>query len=670
VLRRALSAAPADRFASMPELLAALAAAARPRRRLAVIGGILGVAAVVATGMSVAGGRSSSVHSLAEIRALEDPGDALRALDALDDEALASPEARRMALGAAARGPTTAFDEPAAITALALAGRRVVTASAAGFTVRDLDTRDTRRLPAVPDEVRGLRLAGDHLLALIRTGILRVPLDGGPASQPLRCPMAAEGSSAATASDDLQYAACPIGSERVQIVDLAGVVRLDVATSQWLGFSSDGRRGLVLRDGQLEIHDLATGELAARRPVGEVRAIASSGELCAIADGSHVVIWNTASGATAEAALPRIDHLAIAGAQIVAAAEREVRVLDAAGRPVQRWTTDAAIRAVSATRSASDGLQVVLELPAELVFKDVDRDRELVLPGAASIVSAPAAGGIAVASGARLRLWHTGLVAARSWPLPGSVMDGAEAIAVSIGGRWAAYGDGPALRVIDLATGGVRTAATPEPTSALFASDDRTLITVSGTGRLRSWDPDRLDAPRELGTVRDPIAFLRAASGGAIRIRVKGGPVRELDGRLPCGPDRALAMSDRHALLRTGDTTALCELATGQRRPLALPGQGQFHLADDWLVAHDADRARMFEVPSGREVRRSSRRRSSRRRSSRRRSSRRRSSRRRSSHRRSSHRRSSRRRSSHRRSSRHSRRPMRRRRHRTLAGHT
>jgi hypothetical protein len=129
------------------------------------------------------------------------------------------------------------------------------------------------------------------------------------------------------------------------------------------------------------------------------------------------------------------------------------------------------------------------------------------------------------------------------------------------------------------------------------------LITAGGAGQLRSWDPERLDAPRELGTVRDPIAFLRVASGGAIRIRVKGGPVRELDGRQPCGPDRALALGDRHALLRTGDTTALCELATGQRRPLALSGQGLFHLADDWLVAHDGDRARMFEVPSGREVR-------------------------------------------------------------------
>jgi serine/threonine protein kinase len=600
VLRRALSAAPADRFASIPELLAALVAAARTRRRLALVGGILAVAAVIATGMA-AGRRTPPLRSLAEIRALEDPGDVLRALAALDDEALASPEVRRIALGAAARGPTTVFDEPAVITALAIAGGRTVTASAAGFTVRDPDTHAPRRLPAVSDEVRGLRLAGDHLLALIRSGILRVPLDGSPASQALRCPAFAEGSSGATASEDLQYAACPIGSELVQVVDLAGVLRLQVTTNQWLGFSSDGRRGLVLRDHQLEIYDLATGQLAASRPVGEVRAIASSGELCAIADGSQVVIWNTASGAVAEAALPRIDHLAIAGARIVAAAEREVRLLDAAGKPLQRWTTDAAIRSVSATRSATGGLQVVLELSAELVFKDVDRDRELVLPGAASVVSAPG-DVIAVASGARLRLWHTGLVAPRSWPLPGSVMDRAEAIAVSSGGRWVAYGDGPALRVIDLATGGVRTAATPPPTSVFFLPDDRTLITVGDTGQLRRWDPERLDAPRELGTVSDRIESLRVASGGAIRIRVKGGPVRELGGRQPCGPDRALAMAERYALLRTGDTTALCELATGQRRPLALSGQGLFNLADDWLVAHDGDRARMFEIPSGREV--------------------------------------------------------------------
>jgi hypothetical protein len=256
---------------------------------------------------------------------------------------------------------------------------------------------------------------------------------------------------------------------------------------------------------------------------------------------------------------------------------------------------------VSAARSASDGLQVVLELSTELVFKDVDRDRELVLPGAASVVSAPA-DVIAVASGARLRLWHTGLVAPRSWRLPDSVMDSAEAIAVSIGGRWAAYGDGAALRVIDLATGRVRAAATPQPTGVFFSSDDRALITVGGTGQLRSWDPERLDAPRELGTVSDRIESVRVASGGAIRIRVKGGPVRELGGRQPCGPDRVFAMTERYALLRTGDTTALCELATGQRRPLAVSGQGLFNLADDWLVSHDGERARMFEIPSGREV--------------------------------------------------------------------
>jgi eukaryotic-like serine/threonine-protein kinase len=604
VLRRALSAAPADRFASMPALLAALASAARARgRRLALAGGIVAAAAaVIAAAMASAGRRTPPVRSLAEIRALDDPGDVLRALDALDDEALASPEARRVAFSAAARGPITAFDEPAAITAIALADGRAVTASAAGFTVRDLGTHATRRLPAVPDEVRGLRLAGDHLLALIHAGILRVPLDGSPASLALRCSGIAEGSPGTTASEDLQYAACPRGSEWIDVVDLAGVVHLEVTSNQWLGFSSDGRRGLVLRDHQLEIYDLATGKLAASRPVGEVSAIASSGELCAIADGSQVVIWNTASGAAAEAALPRIDHLAIAGSRIVAAAEREVQVLDAAGRPLQRWTTDAAIRAVSAAGSASDGLQVVLELPAELVFKDVDRDRELVLPGAASMVSAPVDGVIAVASGARLRLWHTGLVAPRSWRLPGSVLGGANAIAVSNGGRWAAYGDGPALRVIDLAAGGVRTAATPEPTSLFFSSDDRMLLTVGGPGQLRSWDPERLDAPRELGTFGDPIAFMRVASGGTIRIRVKGGPVRELGGRWPCGPDRALAMGERYALLRTGDTTGLCELATGQRRPLALPGQGLFNLADDWLVAHDGDRARLFEVPSGREL--------------------------------------------------------------------
>src|SRR5262249_44007347 len=105
----------------------------------------------------------------------------------------------------------------------------------------------------------------------------------------------------------------------------------------------------------------------------------------------------------------------------------------------------------------------------------------------------------------------------------------------------------------------------------------------------------------ELGATL-PVLGRDEMSGGAIRIRVKGGPVRELGGRQPCGPDRALALTEHYALLRTGDTTALCDLATGQRRPLALPGQGLFHLADDWLVVHDSDRARMFEIPSGREV--------------------------------------------------------------------
>ena len=612
-LRRALSAAPADRFAAMPELLAAVTAVTSPRpgapargRRVALGAGI--AAAAAAAGIALAAARAgrpaARVPTLGEIAALDDPGDALRALDALDDAALATPEARQLALAAAARGPTTRFDEPAPITALAVGDGRLVTASAAGLAIRDLRRRDVRRLPAIPGEVLALRLAGDHLLALVRAGIVRIPLDGSPPSSAVRCDAITAGGAGATSSPDLEYAACPRGSELVDVIDLAGAVHLEVALDQWLGFSSDGRRGLTLRDHRLELRELATGALAASRPAGDVRAIASSGDLCAISSGAQVVIWNTATGAASEAALPRVDHLAIAGSLIFAAAEREVVALDAAGRQVQRWTTDAAIRAVAAVRAPGGGPRVVLELPGELVFKDLDHDRELALPGAVSALAvAPDGDLVAVASGAQLRLWHTGLVVPRSWRLPEGVLHSATALAVSYGGRWAAYADGPALRVIDLVAGGVRAAATPDPARIAFSPDDHRLVTVDGARRLRMWDPDRLAAPRELGGFGGAIGFLRLASDGSIRIRVQDGPVSELDGRQPCGPDRALAMGARYALLRTGDTTALCEIATGVRRPLAIPGSGRFAIDDDQLVASDGGRARLFELPTGRELR-------------------------------------------------------------------
>ena len=603
-LRRALSGRAGDRFGSMHALLAALALAPIRRWRLAIAAGAIAAAAAAVAVIGVAAHRpdrpAGRAPTLAEIRALDDPAEVLRALDALDDAQLATPEARQLAHAAAVRGPATSLDEPAPITALALAEGRLYSASAAGIAIRDLGTGQTRRLPAIPAEVRALRVAGDHLLALVRDGLARVPLDGGAASPVVGCVTVSTGTVAATASADLRYLACPRGSEGVDIVDLAGVTHLRLALDQWVGFASDGR-GLVLRDGSFEIVDLETAKPVAVRPAADVRAAAASGDLCAIATGAQLVIWNIASGAAAEVALARVDHLAIAGASIVAASEHEVVVLDPAGTREQRWTTDGAVRALHATRGAA-GLRVLLEEPTGLVLKDVGRDRELVLPGAVSAVAGPDGDAIAVANGTRLRLWHTELVAPWSMRVPVTVIRSAAAFQTSYDGRWAAYGDGPSLHIVDLPTRAVRVLATPHPASITFSPDDRRLVVVDDDGGIRTWTTDRLDAPRELGRVDGPLGFLRVANDGALQVRLKDGPITALDGVRPCGPDRVLATSMHHALLRTGELTSLCDVATGARLPLAIPGSGRFAMDDHQVIATDGGRARLFELPTGRPI--------------------------------------------------------------------
>src|SRR5262249_30651990 len=151
--------------------------------------------------------------------------------------------------------------------------------------------------------------------------------DGGPVQPVMRCNGVGAGTVAATATPDLQYLACPVGAELLDVLGPTGPVRFEVALDQWAGLSSDGRRGLVLRDRRLEVRDLATGGVVASMMAGDVRATVASGELCAYSTSAQVVIWNTASGATAEVALPRVDHLAIAGSWIFAAAEHEVVLL-------------------------------------------------------------------------------------------------------------------------------------------------------------------------------------------------------------------------------------------------------------------------------------------------------------------------------------------------------
>ena len=125
---------------------------------------------------------------------------------------------------------------------------------------------------------------------------------------------------------------------------------------------------------------------------------------------------------------------------------------------------------------------------------------------------------------------------------------------------------------------------------------------VDDDGGIRTWTTDRLDAPRELGRVDGPLGFLRVANDGALQVRLKDGPITALDGVRPCGPDRVLATSMHHALLRTGELTSLCDVATGARLPLAIPGSGRFAMDDHQVIATDGGRARLFELPTGRPI--------------------------------------------------------------------
>ncbi|HEY0989742.1 MAG TPA: hypothetical protein VGD80_21890, partial [Kofleriaceae bacterium] len=510
---------------------------------------------------------------------------------------------------AAARGPAAIVEDAAPITAVAFGDGRAAAASAAGVLLHDLQTRATRRLPPVTGEVRALALAGDRVRALVRDGVEEVSIGGTAPGRGARCGDVSAASTAVAATEDLQYLACSVASLAVVVVDLAGAIRLQVAASEWVGFSSDGRRALAIRDGQLEIHALDTGARVAARPVGDVHASVLRGELCAIAERSRVTVWNVASGAAATVELAGVEHLAIAGSSIAAATDREIVLLDAEGQRVNRWRTDEVIRGLDATISPA-GLRLVVEVPTGLIVKDAVRDREIVLRAAVSAAAVPPAGGvIAVASGRRLLLWRTDLVVPWSLPLPDASI---HAFAFSHDGGSIAYGDGATAHVLDATTRVDRAFGAPRRVVTLaFSPDDRVLAAADEDNRVHRWSVDPGDAgagvdrggARELGAIGPrPIGELRVANDGNVRIGVRRGPVIDLAGATPCGPDRVVGLALEYAVVRDDAVTRLCDLATGRLQPLTISLDARISLSDHRLLAIAGERPRLFELPGAAEV--------------------------------------------------------------------
>ncbi|HUJ61366.1 MAG TPA: serine/threonine-protein kinase [Kofleriaceae bacterium] len=601
-LRRALAGDPAARFATMRELLAALER--RPARRWrwpAALAALAALAAVAgAEAFALRRGERPRPPSLEAIRALPDPGAILRALGTLDDAALASEDARELGLEAAAAGPSTRIDEGARITAVALDGDRVATASAAGIAIRDLRGALVQRLPPPADTVRALRLAGDHVLALVRDGVLDVPLAGGATSYAARCQQLGDNEAPAEASADLEKLACPeVGW--IQVVSGSGPVLLSVPPDQWQGFSDDSRRAITLHDGELALRDLATGAVVATRPVGELRAVAVRGDLCAYADRSHVVVWNVASGQSHAEDLVGVEHLAITGSVVAASSARQVLVIGADGKRAAMWPTDEDIRALALFSSPRLGLRALIELPSALVVKDLARDRELAFGGAVSVVAhADDPGLIAVASAGELALWHTDLVPPVTHLLPAPYQ-----LAVAPGGGTLAYSGDDALVVVDVPTWTERTYPAPQPLIGLrFSPDGQTLVAIDATGMVCAW-PIRPDGPgRQLGTV-DPhrVHEIRVADDGSVRIADYRGPVEEIGGRRPCGDAPQLAFGARYAYVIRTPGLDLCELATGRVvHHFDLPDPRLISGDDRGMVVVDRGRARRFSVPDGREL--------------------------------------------------------------------
>ena len=558
-LRRALSASPGDRFPAMRDLLAALAAPSRSPRVPWLVAGGAGLAAIVAVAV-LARTSTTRAPSLDDIRALPDPGDVLRALATLDDATLATPEARRLALEAAARGPTARFDATDPITAIAFDGDRLAVATGSAIAIHDVHSRAVSHL-AAPDLARALHFDGPRVRVLVRDGVDDLSLDGGPVSR-RHCAGAA---GPVTATADLAYVACPDGA----IVGPDGTARMRIEDGAWLGFSSDSRRGLAVVGGRLEIRELATGALSATRAAGSPQAIALSGELCAIAEPSRLVIWNVATDTTVEAALGGITHIAVAGPWIAAATPDEVVLLDAAGDRQMRWTEDAPARGVDVIATPEAGVRVLVEEATQIVVKDVSRDREVVLPGvASSIVWASGGHVLAVASGTQARLWHTDVVVPATLPVSDTATS---PIARSHDGRIAAYGDAGAVHLVTLARLGDQPHPVTSPASRLaFSPDDRLVAWIDRDGRALVSPLARIE-PRDAGMFPFRVKALRVRDDGSVIAVDEAGSVVVDGARRPCGSAPELAISETRAVVDDDSgSLAICELATGTRTPLPI----------------------------------------------------------------------------------------------------
>ncbi|MBL0215834.1 MAG: protein kinase [Myxococcales bacterium] len=316
-LRRGLAADPAERFATMELLLAALALPERRRRLPWIVAGATVVAIAIAVPLwitsrhtPVAEPVATPPPTLEQIRALEDPGARLRAIAALDPETRASAAARTIAGDAASLGFTRRIELAAPGTLLAFSSteRRIAVATAREVRVIEVG-RDHARIADLvlalpPAALRQLFIddATQRIRALVTDGIMEAPLAGGPWVYRTRCERTRRPDLVTTASWDIAFVLCrEFGASRVRAFD--GRVWTFGAPDQ-IEFAPYTHHAFVVdRDaGTLEVHELdAKPESATpwrRRTLPTEAIVALSDRHAVIAAGRTLQLWNPATDTT------------------------------------------------------------------------------------------------------------------------------------------------------------------------------------------------------------------------------------------------------------------------------------------------------------------------------------------------------------------------------------
>ncbi len=585
LLKRGLSAEPAQRFADMTMLLAALERAIAPARKVwpFAAAGLLGAAAIGFIVLREPAKPSRPVTApptLEAIRSLADPMDRLRALATLPLSDRASPEARMIARVAVVDGfvrkVTLDADPIADAASFSADGTLAVPVGDATVAIARDGTR--RKLPGSPRAPRRVYLAATELRVLLDDAILATPLDAPAWKQLAHCDYTGMKGRRAEADRELTMLACIGSSSRVIVGGAPSAI--EISFSDAVVF--EGSRVVVRRDDAIEIFDPQLATPIARLPVKATQVAAAADLVAYVADGK-AWLWDPATKpVTTSTAADQVQVIGGREPLVLAFAGATVTTLHAVRQPSLMFGDFDPARAVQASVA---GGRIVESSQHQLVVRDHAAGRawrQLGAPG--TVISDARGAALAMFDGRSLRLWTiddppmTDMVGGR----PARAQDHSMILtAVS----WQSP-----LRAYDARGSLLDQISTPE--TRLRNIPDALLL--ARAGKTLRWTP----ATKQLVEVADRILREAVVHGDQIYAPEERGLVRLADGTVVCpgwlwrsSPAGIVLVSHDHKLL-------VCRLVDGRtiEIPLAFQlGANTNRGTARWGLSPDGARAAVID---------------------------------------------------------------------------